>query len=222
MNDIAELDDLWTRRYELESLAKLEMQFGACGAPQEYALLWRLARYLHFRAMQCDERGDKEQAKQYFQRGAEAGKAAMQCEAYEIEGCFWRGVNELEAARHTSTLAAMVALRSGTALIERAAKMDETYHFAGPLRVLGRIIHRKPLLLGGSANVAREYFKRALQIAPHNSTTQLYYVEALLTEQQKPEARHILNEIISAPDDEDWRWEQERDRKRAQELLHTF
>jgi hypothetical protein len=222
MNEIAELDDLWAKRHEPESLAKLEMQLGAAEAPREYALLWRRARYLHFRSMQCDESADKEQAKEYFRRGAEAGKAAMQCEAFEIEGCFWRGTNEAEAARHLSTLAAMVALRSATALIERAAKMDETYHFAGPLRELGRIIHRKPLLLGGSAGVAMEYFKRALQIAPHNSTTQLYYVEALLTEQQKPEARRILNEIIEAPDDEAWRWEQARDRKRAGELLHTL
>ncbi len=40
-------------------------------------------------------------------------------------------------------------------------------------------MHLKPLLLGGSVDRAIEYYRRALQIAPHNSTTMLYYAEAL-------------------------------------------
>jgi tetratricopeptide (TPR) repeat protein len=226
--DIEHLDQLWRLRHqpdaihELETLARADL---GESATSDYALLWRAARAFHFRAMQCDDtegNQNNKSAAQYFSQGAAAARAAMEKDKTGIEGCFWRGVNEIEAARHTSTLAALAALKKATALIERAGNIDETYHFAGPLRVMGRIVHRRPLLLGGSANVAIDYFRRALQICPENSTTQIYLAEALLTEQQKPEARRILNEIISAPDDKNWLWEQARDRKLAEQLLQTF
>lgn len=221
MNDFVELDELWAKRHEPDAIASLEARLGE-DMTTEYSHLWRHARISHFRGLQCDDSADRQQAHEYFLRGAQAAQAAMQQEAFGIEGCYWRGVNEAEAARRGNAFAALLALRNATALIERAAKRDEAYHWAGPLRELGRLIHRKPLLLGGSANVAIEYFKRALQIAPHNSTTQIHYVEALLTEQQKPEARRILHEILENPDDQTWLWEQARDRKRAEELLRAL
>lgn len=215
------LDALWKRRHDPASINEFEAAISvALGSQaQNYALLWRAARCSHFRAMQSDASGDSEQAKEYFHLGAKTARDAHAIDTHGIDGIFWCGVNEVEVARHKSSFAALGVLKKSTALIERAANIDETYHFAGPLRVLGRIIHRKPLLLGGSANVAIEYFKRARQIAPRNSTTLLYLAEALLTEQFKHEAREVLNKIISAPDDEDWRWEQARDRKLARTLI---
>jgi tetratricopeptide (TPR) repeat protein len=224
MTNFEELDALWQKRHDTVICAQLENAvLTALGTtPREYSLLWRAARYFHFRAMQCDEDKDAQQARAYFSQGVQSGRGAMEVNANEVEGCFWCGVNEIEAARHTSTLATLATLGKASARIERAAKIDESFHFAGPLRVMGRIIHRKPLLLGGSAGVAIEYFKRALQLAPDNSTTQIYYAEALLTEQQKPEARRVLNDVLHAPDDESWKWEQSRDRKIAQQMLEAM
>lgn len=222
--DLEKLDALWKTRHDSLSCALLESELHTAlnGASREYSLLWRAARCFHFRAMQCDESDDSEQTRAYFSDGAQCGRMAMQVNNGEVESCFWRGVNEIEAARRTSALAAFTALRSATAHIERAAKIDEAFHFAGPLRVLGRIIHRRPLMLGGSAGVAIEFFKRALQLAPHNSTTQIYYAEALLTEQKKSEARRILNGVLDAREDEDWKWEQARDRKIARAMIETI
>ena len=84
---------------------------------------------------------------------------------------------------------------------------------------IARITHVKPLLLGGSIDRALDMYRRALQIAPHNSTNLLYYAEALMADQQKVQAREIFNQIIAAPIDEQWRAEQARDRQIAQNRI---
>lgn len=65
-------------------------------------------------------------------------------------------------------------------------RLPTTTHFAGPLRVWGKLMHQKPLLLGGSIDRALDIYRRALQIAPHNSTTLLYYAESLIADQRRP------------------------------------
>lgn len=222
--DLDELDALWQKRHEPESITQLETRLREArhAATDKYSLLWRAARCSHFRAMQLDESSDKRQAREYFSQGALDAREAMKASPHDVEGCFWRGVNEIEAAQHANPLAALAALKKSTALIERAALIDEAYHFAGPLRVLGKIVHRKPLALGGSAGLGIEYFKRALQVVPGNSTTQIYYAEALMTEQGKSEARRVLNAILSAPDDPNWLWEQARDRRLARILIEKI
>lgn len=90
------------------------------------------------------------------------------------------------------------------------------------MRVAARITHLKPLLLGGSLERSLDLYRRALQIAPQNSTTLLYYAEALLADQQKRLARRSLRAIIEAPEDEDWVWEQARDRRLAKAHLERM
>ena len=84
---------------------------------------------------------------------------------------------------------------------------------------MARITHFKPLLLGGSLDRALDVYRRALQIFPENSTTLLYYAEALIADQRKKLARRTLETIISAPEDADWVWEQARDKCKAEKLL---
>jgi hypothetical protein len=61
-----------------------------------------------------------------------------------------------------------------------------------------------------------------LQIAPTNSTTLLYYAEALLADRQPRAARDLLKQVVEAPDDPHWLWEQKRDRRLARVLLEQM
>lgn len=219
-NQPADWDNLWRFRHQPDKLAALETALGAAASAQpEYSVLWRAARLAHFRAMQSEDENQPDAALKLFEEGKAHAEKAVELNRHDVEGHFWLGVNQLEWARRKGWLQAASTLRGAEAHIARAMNQNEEFHFAGPIRVAARIMHFKPLLLGGSLDRAIDMYRRALQIAPHNSTTLLYYVEALLADQQKKLARETLRHIIDAPDDADWRWEQSRDRRIAKEHL---
>ncbi len=214
------LDESWQLRHKAAPVEQHEsVLHGALPAPPEYSTLWRLARMAHFKAMQSEQSGYRDETLRWFEIGKEHAQGAVESNRHEVEGHFWLGVNALEWSRRKGRIQTASSFRSAAAHIERAMNQNEEYHFAGPVRVWARITHLKPLILGGSIDRALDIYRRALQIAPHNSTTLIYYVEALLADQQKPLARQILHQIIDAPKDKDWLWEQARDRKIAQAHL---
>jgi hypothetical protein len=50
----------------------------------------------------------------------------------------------------------------------------------------------------------------------------LYYAEALWADRQPKVARQVCEELIAAPDDPDWIWEQARDKALAAKLLEEI
>jgi len=216
----AVLDEFWQLRHKASPVEAFEsVLHNALPAPPEYSTLWRLARHAHFRAMQNEEAEHKDEALMWFEIGKNHAQKAVELNRHEVEGHFWLGVNALEWSRRKSWVQAASTFRMAAAHIERAMNQNEEYHFAGPVRVWARVTHFKPLILGGSLDRALDIYRRALQIAPHNSTTLIYYAEALLADQQKPLARQTLHQIIDAPEDKEWIWEQARDRKIAKDYL---
>lgn len=219
-------DEQWRQRYEGDTFAALAEVFKSAApdtGPEAYAWSWRRARLAHFAAMQAEENGvPAAQIARLFGEGAEQAKRAVEISKHGVEGQFWLGVNALEAGRRKGALAAGAALSSASKHVEQAMKISEEYHFAGPVRVWGRIQHLKPLILGGSLDRANECFRRALQIAPDNSTTLLYYAEALWADRQPKAARASCETILSAPSDPEWVWEQARDRRLATKLLEQI
>lgn len=213
-------EKLWEMRHEPEILAQLERELSA--APAEFAAFWQRARLRHFQAMQALERDETGEAQSLYAAGFEEGKRAIEADSIRVEARFWAGVNRLEAARLQGSVAALAALPGALKDIERAEKLDETYHFAGPLRVQGRIMHHKPLLLGGSLDRAMAHFERALQVVPGNSTTLYYYAETLRADQRWKQLRAVLAQIIQAPRDEKWVWEQARDKERARKMVEEL
>jgi len=220
------LDEGWraradeTRFVELENA--LDRALYESKRTPEYALLWRWARLEHFRAMREIEAQNKGAAQRHFAAAAQESEAAVGSQPNRVEGHFWCGVCQIEAARLGGKLAAMRAFSQSAKHIDRAAQIDEAYHFAGPLRVQARMAHLRPMLLGGSLERALEIYRRALQIAPHNSTTLLFYADSLVANQERPQARIVLQQVLDAPHDAHWQWEQARDKKLAARKLQEL
>jgi tetratricopeptide (TPR) repeat protein len=217
-----EFDEVWRERHQEEFLRRA-ISFFQNAAPDtaedEYAWWWRRARLSHFCAMQADEENRRENVLRFYDEGTMQARRAIGVNRFGVEGHFWLGVNSLESARRKGALALGTTFSAASKSVEQALKIDETYHFAGPVRVWGRIQQMKPLIMGGSLDNALASYRRALQIAPENSTTLLYYAQALWADRQPKLARQACEKIIAAPDDPDWRWEQARDRKIAATLL---
>jgi tetratricopeptide (TPR) repeat protein len=90
------------------------------------------------------------------------------------------------------------------------------------LRVLGRIEHKAPWILGGSARLSRRYYNRALDLAPDNTVTLIYAAELALDSDDFKRAVELLERVVNRQPDSEWEFENRRDVLVAQELLEQL
>ena len=116
----------------------------------------------------------------------------------------------------------MRALRWARLELKRAIQIDERYHGAGPLRVLGRLDHKAPRILGGNRKRGRELLDRALTITSSNTVTLMYAAELALESGERDRASNLLQQVLESPLDAEWEFENDRDRERARSLLNSL
>jgi hypothetical protein len=85
--------------------------------------------------------------------------------------------------------------------------------------VLARLQHKLPRLLGGGKARAHANFERAIQFAPANTVTRLYFAEMLIEIGNRTRARLELEALLNTPHDPHWVYESARDREIARRLL---
>ena len=212
-------DMLYAAREETENVrASLGLLQGVL-APPGYEVLWRLGRALFFLGQEAQHSGD---ARVYHAQGVQASVRAARLEPERVEGHFWLGVNAALLARLENPFRALRHALRARRELERAARIDAAYHAAGPLRVLGRLQHKLPRFLGGGRERARASLQRAIEIAPANTVTRLYFAEMLLETGDADQARLQLETILKAPPDPAWMFEIKRDQRLAREMLEKM
>ena len=209
-------DAMWQRRHQNDAGADVldELSRSLFGAAREnrdpeisIEIAWRRARCQHFAGMIALDAKRFSVAQSKFAEGA----TLILQKNSGVASQFWWAVNAIEAARLQSQLATLRVLPAVKTQLQSALRDDETFHFAGPHRVLGRIFHLAPRVLGGDFGKSELHFRRALEIAD-NSTTRCYFGEFLISQNRNDEAKAQFEAILAAPIDENWRWEQARDR----------
>ncbi len=209
-------DALYAARERIENVRASIKLLKSVAAQDHYEVAWRLGRAFFFVGQEAE--GAKE-ARALHGEGAEASARAAQAAHERVEGYFWLGVNLALQARLANPFTALpLALRARREL-ERAAHIDPAYHAAGPLRVLARLKQKLPGWLGGGAKSARTHFERAIEIAPANTVTRIYFAEMLLETGARDQACTHLEAVLRAPDDPAWAFEIERDRRLARRML---
>jgi tetratricopeptide (TPR) repeat protein len=186
---------------------------GARGGEQRYEVQWRLARALFFLGQQA---GTNNAKRQLHAAAIGASKRAISLNSDRVEGHFWAGVNLALFAESNGGIRGARAMLWARNELKLAAKISESYHGAGALRVLGRLEHKAPFFLGGSLKRSQKYFDRALEIAPQNSVTLMYAAELAIDKGERDRAVSLLEKIISSPVDPEWEFENTRDRELAQ------
>ncbi|HEX8776343.1 MAG TPA: TRAP transporter TatT component family protein [Pyrinomonadaceae bacterium] len=215
----ARADALYAARAQVENVRASVELLEAVAPHDEFEIGWRLGRALFFLGQ---EEGREREARRLHARGAAACALAARARPLSVEGHFWLGVNLALQAQTTRPLKALaLALRAKRSL-ERAARIDPAYHAAGPLRVLARLKHKLPRLFGGGHRRARADFARAIELAPANTVTRLYFAEMLIDAGDIPGALSELEAILSAPLDTAWAFETARDHSRAREMLQRL
>jgi len=184
-----------------------------------YELDWRLSRWLFV---------ESEGKPRSYDQGAMYGRRAIRLRCDAVEGHFWAGVNLALYAQARKGPKALLALLEARRDLKRACEISEEYHGAGPLRVLGRLEHKSAKVLpkvipkvmgGGSLERSRNYYDRALAIAPTNSVTLVYAAELEMDCRNSKKAVCLLERVLSLPIDPDWEFENIRDKNLAKSLL---
>lgn len=103
--------------------------------------------------------------------------------------------------------------------LQLAIQIDSSYHGAGPLRVLARLQHKLPRLLGGGCGRAYTNYKAAVSFAPENTVTRIYFAELLLESGERELGRKQLEFVLNVSADPVWAFEIERDKRIAMEML---
>ena len=214
---VGRADELYQARAEPGSVRESVMVLsGAHGGSDRYEVQWRLARALFFLGQDA---GGPDSSKQLYAAGIGAGERAVALNKDRVEGHFWVGVNLALFAEANRGIRGLRALRLAQLELRRAIEIDERYHGAGPLRVLGRLLYKAPKILGGSRKRCRELLERALAIAPSNSVTLLYAAELAISSGERDRALNLLRMVIDLPVDVEWEFENRRDRELARSLL---
>ena len=181
----------------------------------EYEILWRLGRALFFIGQ---ETPDKDAALSSYSQGVVTCERAVAREPQRVEGHFWLAVNLALAAQRHRRVAGIRRARRAVRELNQAIKIDSSYHGAGPLRVLARLQHKLPRLVGGGCDRARTSYEAAINLAPENSVTRIYFAELLLESGHRDLARQQLQDVLNSSPDPVWAFEIERD-KRIAELM---
>jgi len=215
---IRRADALYRERERIENIhASVELlESAAAVAAADFETMWRSGRALFFLGQEAET---KTAAREFHARGAQACERAARLAPGRVEGHFWLGVNLALQAQATNPLTAIRLARRARRSLERAVRIDPGFHDAGPLRVLARLKHKLPRLLGGNRALAQADFIRAIELAPSNTVTRIYFAELLLEMGDVASARRELETVLELPLRPEWKFETERDRRLAQQML---
>ena len=214
---VGRADELYYHRAQPGAVRESVMVLsGAHGASDRYELQWRLARAFFFLGQ---ESGSRDSSVELYSTGIAAGERAVALNSERVEGHFWVGVNLTLFAEIKRGIRGVRALRWARKELTKAVSISESYHDAGPLRVLGRLMHKAPRILGGNMKMSREYFERALVLAPSNTVTLIYAAELAMETGDRDRASALLQRVVDSSIDHAWEFEINRDRATAHSLL---
>ena len=217
---VGRADELYHHRADPGAVRESVMVLsGAHGGADRYEVQWRLARALFFLGQQA---GSRDSSRHLYAAGISAGERAVALNDDRVEGHFWVGVNLALFAETNGGIRGLRALNRARLELKRAIKIDERYHGAGPLRVLGRLDHKAPRILGGNRKRSRELLDRALAIAPSNSVTLTYAAELSIENGERVRAADLLRQVIESPIAAEWEFETNRDCEIARSLLERI
>jgi tetratricopeptide (TPR) repeat protein len=213
---ISRADALYDKREDSENVRASVRLLQEAVRAGEYEALWRVGRALFFLGQEAH---DKEKARLLHARALPICERAAKMKPVRVEGHFWLGVNQALLAQVEHPLKALRHAASARRSLRRAIRLDAAYHGAGPLRVLARLQHKLPRLLGGGRTRARPNFERAIELEPANTVTRLYFAELLLETGETGRARLELDALLNVPPNAAWAFERERDRRLARKML---
>lgn len=167
------------------------------------------------------EAADAENKLFCFEEGVKFGEKGVEVDADSLEACFWLAVNYGSFGQEKGIMKSLALITPIKTLAERAARIDESYFYGGPWRVLGRLYNKAPgfPLSIGNGKKAVECLEKAVELGPKFYLNHLFLAEAYLSNWEKAKARERLEWILAAELNKNHEREDEVSKREAEALL---
>jgi cytochrome c-type biogenesis protein CcmH/NrfG len=179
----------------LEALEKL-LKEAEQAAPQDYEVLWRLAR-LYFWLSDDPSISDDEKSR-IGKRGWELGERAVKADPKRVEGQYYAAV---AMGNYALGLGVLKALRQGIEgkfkeRLSRAEKLDPGYSDGAIPTAWGRFYFKLPWPKY-DAEKSERHLLEALKKSPDNVRARLYLADLYVKEDHPREARAQLEKVVA-------------------------
>ena len=112
---------------------------------------------------------DSKEKARIFAQGRDAGLAAVALKPDCAECHFWASINMALYGDTVGVFKMLFSLQEIEEHLKQTLKLKPAYVNGGAYRLLGLIEQKLPGILGGSNSRARDYFEKAISIAPRRS-----------------------------------------------------
>lgn len=200
-SNVKSLDAAWNVRNELHPKI-IDFLKKKPTLPDDYEVLWRISRFSYYGGFFALPQGSTNEEKmEVFQVGYEAGEKARRLAAGRVEGHYWYAVTLGGWGIAKGILNALSSAKPMREALTEAIKIDAKYHFAGPLRVRGRLYNKLPGMISfGDNKLAMEDLKKAVSLAPESKLNHIYLAEVQSKLTSKGEALKTLEYAKTLPD----------------------
>jgi tetratricopeptide (TPR) repeat protein len=182
------LDKLWQNRETTTGEQSIQTFLNSLNTlPDNFEIDWKISRLSYFLGNFFEKDSlNKLNVERIFQIGTHAGKRAKELENKRVEGYYWYAVN---LGKYSLLQGKMDALEKAPEMRDallQAAKIDPSYHWGGPYRILGCLYDQLPPFISfGDKEEARKYFKEAINMGPNFKMNLIYYADTLSDDKEK-------------------------------------
>ncbi|APJ02536.1 hypothetical protein [Silvanigrella aquatica] len=198
------LDDLWEQRQTKEGAKKIaEFLLSDPKLPRDFEINWRLARLVYYSGnFTLIQKSQKEEKLKVFKMGYTAGEIARELEPKRVEGHYWYAINLGSYGLEKGIFSALNNAKPGRDALLEAVKIDPTYQWCGPLRILGRYYQEVPggIISFGDKKIAKEYFEKAIDSCPDFRINTMYLGVLKEKTGNKQEALELFKKAQKLPE----------------------
>ncbi|MFH1369351.1 MAG: TRAP transporter TatT component family protein [Elusimicrobiota bacterium] len=112
-----------------------------------------------------------------YAEGRDAGQVSLKINPESAPACFWTAVNMALYGQTAGVIKMLFTLGTVRGLLEKSSRIDPAYAYGGAFRILGKIDQELPGILGGSNERAKEYYEKAINVAPDEPMNYLFISE---------------------------------------------
>lgn len=200
-SNVKSLDAVWNVRHEMHAKI-VDFLKRKPALPDDFEVLWRVSRLSYYGGFFALPQGaTSEEKMNVFQVGVDAGDKARRMAAGRVEGHYWYAVTIGGWGIAKGILNALSSAKPMREALTEAIKIDPKYHYAGPLRVRGRLYNKLPGIVSfGDNKLALEDLKKAVSLAPESKLNHIYLAEVQSKLNSKTEALKTLEFAKTLPD----------------------
>ena len=160
--------------------------------PRSYDMLWRLSRASNDLLVLLPGKHDR---LELGRRGGRYAREAVRLEPEKVEGYYYLAQS---AARLAEAMSKMKFIPYFKSKIEMAARLDEKFDQAGPLRFLGKLYLQAPAwpVSVGSPEKAVEMLERAVELSP-TPLNRLFLGQAYYHDEEYEDADEAIRQALA-------------------------